>query len=311
MERDYLSEVKFPHLQNLKIYIYLDYNFHYMYFFVLIVLQVKDGDTVIEEKEVTAYDNWSATFTVPKYDENADEKSYSVDELETPQFYKKEISGNTITNTFYVPEETIEIEAIKIWDDNDNEAEKRLETITFQLKNGNTIVKEQKVTETDEWTYTFTNLPKYDENADEIKYTLDELETSEFYIKTISEYTITNKFVVPGAQKEISGQKIWDDYNNSYHTRPESVTIEVYGNGELVTEYVISSENDWKFDIKLDLYDDYGNEIVYSPLWMWNEFSRQLKHEMRFFFWRNSDHTFHDEPLPYSILFEIYSVQKG
>ena len=229
-----------------------------------IVLQVKDGDTVIEEKEVTAYDNWSATFTVPKYDENADEKSYSVDELETPQFYKKEISGNTITNTFYVPEETIEIEAIKIWDDNDNEAEKRLETITFQLKNGNTIVKEQKVTETDEWTYTFTNLPKYDENADEIKYTLDELETSEFYIKTISEYTITNKFVVPGAQKEISGQKIWDDYNNSYHTRPESVTIEVYGNGELVTEYVISSENDWKFDIKLDLYDDYGNEIEYT-----------------------------------------------
>ena len=229
-----------------------------------IFLQVKDRDTVIEEKEVTAYDNWSATFTVPKYDENADEKSYSVDELETPQFYKKEISGNTITNTFYVPEDTIEIEAKKIWDDNDNEAEKRLETITFQLKNGNTVVKEQKVTETDEWTYTFTNLPKYDENADEIKYTLDELETSEFYIKTISEYTITNKFVVPGAQKEISGQKIWDDYNNAYNTRPESVKIEVYGNDELVTEYVISSENDWKFDIKLDLYDDYGNEIEYT-----------------------------------------------
>ena len=88
-------------------------------------------------------------------------------------------------------------------------------------------------------------------------------------------------------------------------------TIDVY---ELADDYLnVKKDNLFEFlkdqlvldEVYCEKLNDYGNEIVYSPLWMWNEFSRQLKHEMRFFFWRNSDHTFHDEPLPYSILFEI------
>ena len=39
---------------------------------------------------------------------------------------------------------------------------------------------------------------------------------------------ITNKFIVPGQQKEIKGEKIWIDYDNKYNTRPESVTVKVY-----------------------------------------------------------------------------------
>ena len=51
------------------------------------------------------------------------------------------------------------------------------------------------------WKYTFTNLPKYNEQGNEIDYTADEAEVNEnelkFYTKTVEGTTITNTFTVP------------------------------------------------------------------------------------------------------------------
>ena len=46
----------------------------------------------------------------------------------------------------------------------------------MQIKNGDEVVAEETVNEEDGWKYTFEDLPKYDENGDEIEYTADEKE---------------------------------------------------------------------------------------------------------------------------------------
>ena len=134
----------------------------------------------------------------------------------------------TITNTFTRPQDVIEIPVTKVWNDNNNEAEKRPESITFVLTgngqeyeltlesvnipNGSTV---------GQWTGTFTNLPKYDDNGDEIEYTLDEKDlNNEFYQKTdINQETktTTNTFEVPGEKITVIGRKQWDDNEHTVY----------------------------------------------------------------------------------------------
>ena len=110
----------------------------------------------------------------------------------------------TITNTFTKPEETVEITITKVWEDNNNEAQKRPESIKLQLKNGNEVVEEQEVTDANavqgdanRWQYTFT-VEKYNEDGEEIVYTADETEVNssdlQFYTKEIQGTTVTNRF---------------------------------------------------------------------------------------------------------------------
>ena len=102
----------------------------------------KNGDTVIGEQKVTKNDNWEYTFEVAKYDEKADRIVYTADEKTVPTFYKKTISGTTVTNTFYVPEDKVDVTIKKVWEDNNNEAGKRPDSITLQIKNEDTVIDE-------------------------------------------------------------------------------------------------------------------------------------------------------------------------
>ncbi|MEG3015940.1 Cna B-type domain-containing protein, partial [Carnobacterium sp.] len=65
----------------------------------------------------------------------------------------------------------------------------------------------------------------------------------------------------------ISGEKIWDDENNKYQKRPNSITINLFKNGEkLDVKTVSEGENgSWifKFD-QLEKYDETGELINYT-----------------------------------------------
>ena len=90
-----------------------------------------------------------------------------------------------ITNTFTQNTEKIEIPVTKVWEDNDNKARKRPSNLTLILKRevGSSYVeasratinaKENQGSNSNEWTYTFTDIAKYDENNNEIKYVVEE-----------------------------------------------------------------------------------------------------------------------------------------
>ena len=227
---------------------------------------------------------WKNTFeNIPMYDENGQEIEYTVVEKEINTndlyFYDTDIvrlpGGDfIITNTFNVPDEKIDIEVTKVWEDNGNGAGKRPQEIKLQVKNGETVVKEQtiNVESGNEQKYTFTDLSKYDELGNEIKYTVDEVEVNtdglKFYSKTIDNdtHTITNTFTVPDEKTSIEVTKKWEDNSNLNETRPSKITIQIK-NGEAIVQSntVDVTDEDEKVYTFEDLakYDENGQEIEY------------------------------------------------
>ncbi|MDO4283562.1 MAG: Cna B-type domain-containing protein [Clostridia bacterium] len=229
-----------------------------------ITLQVKVGDTVVSEAEVNNGNNWTYEFELAKYDRLGNEITYTIDEKDTgSKFYVKEsVVGNVVTNKFEVPDEKVQIEVMKTWDDNDNEAGKRADSVILQVKEGERVVEEYTVTENDGWKHTF-ELPKYDRLGNEIVYTVDEEYVNEFYVKEIVGNTITNKFTVPEDKIKITGTKVWDDLEDFAKKRPESVILQLIGDGEVITEHEVNAGNNWSYEFEVPKYDRYGNEIEY------------------------------------------------
>ena len=239
-----------------------------------IKLQVKNGSTVVKEQVVTANEGWKYTFTdLPVYDEQGSKINYTVDEAEVNagelKLYTKSINGTTITNTFEVPDEKTSVTVTKIWNDNNNEKGKRPESIKLQVKNGSTVVKEQVVTASEEWKYTFTDLSVYDEQGNKINYIVDEAEVNagelKLYTKSINGTTITNTFAIPDQKISITVNKKWEDNNDVNGKRPESIKLQIKRGSTVVKEQVVTANDNWKYTFTdLPMYDSQGNEIYYQ-----------------------------------------------
>lgn len=171
-----------------------------------IKIQALNGETVVDEKEISSTET-KVTFTLPKYDTNGNEITYRVVETEVNtgdlKFYTSNVEGNTITNTFTVPEEKVNLAVTKVWEDNSNSAGKRPESVIIVAKSGENEVGQVELTvanalegNTNTWQGQIGNLPKYDSNGNEIVYTIDEKEVTvgdlSFYTKTINGNTIIN-----------------------------------------------------------------------------------------------------------------------
>ena len=250
----------------------------------------------------------SHTFELDKYDERGNEINYTAEEVEKSEgdlfFYttsggnRQEISLNgkdayksEFTNKFEVPDVKVNVKVTKIWNDANNENEKRpasIKLVLYKVETTGTGVGAtstiRRVTEhilntpasSNTFTYTFENQPKYDEHGNEIKYTVDEEEINtddlKFYSKAISEttnneYEITNRFTVPEEKIEIEAEKIWVEENDTQkQRRPSSVVLKLMNGTTQVREsVVVNAENSWKttFD-NLAKFDERGNEIQYK-----------------------------------------------
>jgi uncharacterized surface anchored protein len=75
-------------------------------------------------------------------------------------------------------------------------------------------------------------------------------------ITLVNEYTST---------QNISVIKKWNDGDDEYGTRPDSITINLYKNGEEIDSKVITADDGWEctFD-NMDRYDESGDEITYT-----------------------------------------------
>ena len=248
------------------------------------VKYVLSGNVQTQEKVVTGNVNtdqdWSYKFTeLPKYNEQGNEITYTVDEQEVNtgdlKFYTKQVDGFNITNTFTVPDEKIELKVTKTWNDDSNKNGKRPVSIKYVLS-GNDINKEHVVTgnstTNEDWSYKFTDLPKYNAQGNEIVYTLDEQEVNtndlKFYTKQIAGLNITNTFTVPDEKIEVQVNKVWDDNSNANSKRPTSIKYVLSGNGQTQEQVVTgntTSNEDWSYKFtNLAKYNAQGNEIAYT-----------------------------------------------
>ncbi len=63
---------------------------------------------------------------------------------------------------------------------------------------------------------------------------------------------------------EISGEKIWDDGDNVDNTRPESITINLYQDGELYASVIVTAEDNWEWKFEdLPIYNGV-TEYIYT-----------------------------------------------
>ena len=226
---------------------------------------------------------WVKSVEMPKYDENGQEIVYNASENEVPQFYEKEENGLTVTNTFVGSDETISITINKKWNDNKIQEAHRPDSIGFTISDGKDFSKVVTLGKENNASVTVDGLRKYDENADEINYTVTENTTGLEFYKTSQTYeskdgkskifNFENTFTIPENEKEkqITLVKKWEDNENKAKKRPESVEFTVSGNPKTQDPFKVSltqedkkDESTWQKTITVPKYTSDGILIDYS-----------------------------------------------
>ncbi|MCR5051533.1 MAG: Cna B-type domain-containing protein [Streptococcus sp.] len=207
---------------------------------------------------------WNGTFeNLDKYDSDNVLIDYTVKEVTDLSGYQSVVSGSdnnyTITNT-HVPE-VINLSGTKTWDDNNNQDGIRPESIVVHLlANGVDTGQTKEVSQTDNWTYQFENLPKY-QNGQEIVYTVSE-DSVGGYETIISGFNITNSHTPETT--EVSGTKTWNDNDDQDGKRPDSITVNLLANGTKVTSQEVTADTNWTYTFSnLAKYAN-GSAITYT-----------------------------------------------
>jgi len=157
---------------------------------------LRNGEVYGELVTLSKENNWTHTWTGLEM-----EVQWTVDEPEVPDRYTKDISGNAINgyiirNIFdTLPPEKVIISGAKTWVHGDNPAANHPSSIVIFIKNGNSVVIQQTITEADDWKWAF-ELPKHDENGNEIEYVIDEA-TVYGYVKMVDRHSLINTYVPP------------------------------------------------------------------------------------------------------------------
>ena len=141
---------------------------------------------------------------------------YSVTEVQTEDYTSEIISGqasgmiqadaeaDVLFNNRRVEEqpETVDLSGTKTWNDSDDQAGARPDSIEVNLWKGETLVAKQTVGEESGWTYCFADLPKYDGQGAEIMYTVTETPVAG-YVTSYDGYDIINTYTPdPAPEKE-------------------------------------------------------------------------------------------------------------
>ena len=223
-------------------------------------------------KTVTLNDanEWKATIdNLPIY-ENGKEIEYTWTEAKVDGYISTQVTNGAITTLTNVhTPETTEVTIRKAWNDADDQDGLRPDHIDVTLSNGKTVT----LNDANQWTATVTGLPKY-ANGQEIAYTWTEAKVDGYASTQVTDGTVTtltNSHTPenpPPATTDISGLKIWVDESNAHKTRPASITVTLYADGQPVNATPTWRNTDtdrWTFTFAgLPAEDANGNAITYT-----------------------------------------------
>ena len=185
-------------------------------------------------------DRWSHTFTgLDEYDSNGKRIVYTVAEEDVPDGYEAtgDPGSRQVTNVLLTS-----LSVRKVWG---GVAEEEQTEVTVGLYRSVSGQAEEPVldddgaqftltlTEDENWTGTFTGLPRFDEAGNRYEYTVKELtvggqpaEESDYIIHVGKD---GNGAVVSNIAKTfLTGVKIWQDDQNAYGTRPETLELTLW-----------------------------------------------------------------------------------
>ena len=152
------------------------------------------------------------------------------------------------------------VSGTKTWKDNDDQDGKRPDSIKVNLLANGKVVQSKTVKASDNWKYSFTNLPEF-ENGKKITYTVTE-DAVAGYTSTVDGYNVTNSHTP--ATVKVSGTKTWKDNNNQDGIRPSSITVNLLANGQQVASKKVSASDNWQYSFdNLAAYAN-GQKITYT-----------------------------------------------
>lgn len=206
----------------------------------------------------------------------------------------KLVDGNTIRVEDRV--DTTMVRVRKIW--SDHNYSERPTSVTFHLLRNSKQLQDAKYTvtlynkNTSDWTYTWTDLPRYDADGNRYNYTVDEeltqeLTGKEYRVSVIkrpyidgAEFTVLN--IREPETASITVNKTWNDQDDNDGKRPKTLTFHIWGTSkqpksgsadetEDVTEQLVvqtvrtngSNTQSWTFE-GLPKQNLYNNPYTYT-----------------------------------------------
>ena len=215
-----------------------------------------DGEDTGRTLTLSEENNWSGTFEdLRKYNESGEEIKYTVQEVAVEGYDSAieyaEDGSCTITNT---NTETISIPVTKTW------VGEPLDAVAVNLYADGEAIDTVELSEANNWTATFENLPKYDRtDGHEIAYDAQEEPVSGYVSErsgTVETgFTFTNTI---SGKTSVPVTKVW------IGPAAEKVTVHLLADGEEADSVDLSADNNWQHTFAdLEKYRD-GKEIKYT-----------------------------------------------
>lgn len=198
------------------------------------------------------------------YEVNLEPGSYRLSEIITPDGYVTadpiEFTVNDAMDVTMYNSENVTKNITASWNDANNKIGARPNKISAKLYGNDKFVKDVELNSAANWTDTLT-LPKFNEEGDEIDYSLQDISVPH-YRSTIQKES--NAFNIENTlTTTVSGKKQWKNVTNS--TLPASIHVNLLKNGEKIDVQDVTAEDAWEFAFSdLDMFDTDGNTINYS-----------------------------------------------
>lgn len=175
-------------------------------------------------------------------------REMGISEGYTPSY--QTIDTHTVITNHYDPE-VLNLTIQKIWEDHGNQDGIRSTEIQVNLYGNSKLIQTLHLSETNQWMECIEDLPRF-ENGEEVKYEITEPDVISGYTSEIIQegtvYSIVNSHKPETITATV--QKVWDDFENADHVRPESVNVVLMKNGSPMTDpngdpivYTLSPEN--------------------------------------------------------------------
>ena len=229
---------------------------------------LKNGEPFGDEIELKEENQWTYKWEELVTRANGTDYVYTVQEVEVPEGYETTVEtteeGFVITNVHTAA--VINVSVTKVWEDVDDQAGLRPDSVTVYLvADGIETDKFVVLSEENEWTAYFDGLPVYNQGK-EIVYSVSEVKVNG-YSTLIEQEEGTDNFTVINTHAPeyivISGTKTWDDENNKEGLRPDSITINLLANGEKVASVEVGEAENWTWYFQAAKLAN-GEEIVYT-----------------------------------------------
>lgn len=214
---------------------------------VAVTLSGSDGKTY--KATLTKDTGFSKTFeNLPVFFNNGTKITYTVTEDAVNGYTGKITTDDTgyilsITNT-HAPE-TIRKTVTKTWDDGNDQDGIRPTNVKIELYGTDGTRRTQYLTKDNYWSYSFENLPKYQNEGTIILYTIKEEAVDGYTQKSVTTtagFDLTNTHEIQTADYEV--KKVWIDDNDRDGARPTSITLTLTGSdGSKYTKLMTAADN--------------------------------------------------------------------